>query len=94
MWTSGAESNQAGAMHTLIDALGWVGAAAVLAAYWMVSTHRVTGGSRRYQALNAFGSVFLLLNTLYYGAYPSTFVNAIWLGIAVWALGRRPARIG
>ncbi|HXV86980.1 MAG TPA: hypothetical protein VD793_09785, partial [Gemmatimonadales bacterium] len=78
-------------MNILIDVLGWFGAGAVLAAYWMVSTHRVTGSARRYQGLNAFGSVFLLLNTLYYGAYPSTFVNGIWLGIAVWALGRRGA---
>ncbi|HEX9582257.1 MAG TPA: hypothetical protein VF970_14230 [Gemmatimonadales bacterium] len=79
-------------MQTLIDTLGWIGAAAVLVAYWMVSSHRVTGGARLYQALNACGSVFLLANTLYYGAYPSTFVNGIWLGIAVWALARARAR--
>ncbi len=30
----------------------------------------------------------MLLNTLYYGAYPSTFVNGVWMGIAAWALGR------
>ncbi|MBI3982636.1 MAG: hypothetical protein HY337_06970 [Gemmatimonadetes bacterium] len=78
-------------MKTLADGLGWIGAALVLVAYWSVSTHRVTGGARSYQVLNAFGSVFLLLNTLYYGAYPSTFVNGIWMGIAVWALARARA---
>jgi hypothetical protein len=75
-------------MKTLADGLGWIGAVLVLIAYWMVSTRRVTGGSRSYQLLNAAGSVFLLLNTLYYGAYPSTVVNGIWMGIAVWALAR------
>jgi hypothetical protein len=75
-------------MKTLADGLGWIGAALVLMAYWMVSTHRVAGGDRSYQWLNAAGSVFLLLNTLYYGAYPSTFVNGVWMAIAAWALVR------
>jgi len=43
----------------------------------------VTGSAALYQTLNAVGSVFLLFNTLYYGAYPSTFVNAAWLLIAL-----------
>ncbi len=74
--------------NPLIDILGWVGAAALLVAYFLVSTKRVKGTDRSYQALNAFGSVFLLINTFYYGAYPSSFVNLLWLGIAGWALVR------
>ena len=75
-------------MRILVDVLGWSGAAIVLVAYALVSTHRVSGTARSYQAMNAGGSVCLLINTLYYGAYPSTAVNAIWLGIAFFALAR------
>ncbi len=71
-----------------VDILGWIGALAVLLAYWLVSTRRVTGDARGFQALNALGSIGLLVNTAYYGAYPSTVVNVIWLGIAVYALRR------
>ena len=75
-------------MNLFVDVLGWIGAGAVLIAYWMVSTHRVSGSALWYQTLNAVGSVLLLFNTLYYGAYPSTFVNAAWLAIAVHTMVR------
>jgi hypothetical protein len=38
--------------------------------------------------LNLFGSIFLMTNTIYFGAYPSTFVNLVWLFIAIFALLR------
>ena len=75
-------------MNLMADVFGWIGAVAVLVAYYMVSTHRVGGAARSYQILNAVGSVCLLVNTGHYGAYPSSVVNAIWMGIALYALGR------
>ncbi len=79
--------------HTWIDLIGWIGAGALLVAYALVSTKRVDGGSTSYQSLNAMGSVFLMANTVYYGAYPSAFVNIIWLGIAIFALRKTLARL-
>lgn len=76
----------------MIDALGWVGAVALLMAYGMVSRGRVTGRSVTYQVLNVIGSILLIINTLYYGAYPSTFVNVIWIGIAAYTLVRVRAK--
>ncbi len=78
--------------NLVIDLLGWGGAAAVLVAYGLVSASRVSGRSASYQLLNAVGSVLLMLNTYYYRAYPSTFVNVLWLGIAVYALARASRR--
>ncbi len=69
-----------------IDILGWMGAAAVVVAYALVSARRVSGDSTAYQLLNLVGSIFLIINTLHYGAYPSTLVNVVWLGIAVYAI--------
>jgi hypothetical protein len=69
-----------------IDITGWVGSGCVLAAYGMLSLHRLTARSRLYQALNILGSVCLIINTVFYSAYPSTFVNIVWLLIAIFAL--------
>jgi hypothetical protein len=74
------------------DAIGWTGAAALLLAYLMVSLKKVAGDSPMYQLLNIAGSVLLAANTIAYRAYPSTFVNMIWIGIASFALATRRRR--
>ncbi len=70
----------------LIDIVGWGGAAALLVAYALVSTRRVEGDSTAYQQLNLVGNVLLIVNTIYYGAYPSAFLNVVWGGIAIYAI--------
>ena len=71
------------------DAIGWVGAAALLVAYAMVSHKKLEGNSAAYQLLNISGSLLLAANTIFYGSYPSTFVNLIWAGIAVFSIMTR-----
>src|SRR5947208_11543577 len=71
------------------DAIGWVGAAALLVAYAMVSHKKLEGDSATYQLLNISGSILLAANTIFYGSYPSTFVNLIWAGIAVFSIAAR-----
>ena len=71
------------------DAIGWVGAAALLVAYAMVSHKKLEGDSATYQLLNISGSLLLAANTIFYGSYPSTFVNLIWAGIAVFSITNR-----
>lgn len=69
-----------------IDVFGWIGSAEVVAAYAMISYNRIGANSPLYQWLNFTGSIFLMINTAWYGAYPSAMVNVIWLFIAVGAL--------
>jgi hypothetical protein len=71
------------------DVIGWVGAAALLVAYAMISHKKLEGDSAAYQLLNISGSILLALNTIFYGSYPSTFVNLIWAGIAVFSIAAR-----
>ena len=71
------------------DAIGWVGAAALLVAYAMISHKKLEGDSAAYQLLNISGSLLLAANTIFYGSYPSTFVNLIWAGIAVFSIMTR-----
>ena len=75
--------------NLLIDVTGWIGVVALLVAYGLVSAKRIEGDSVAYQALNAIGAALLIVNSFYYGAYPSVGINVIWIGIAVYALGRK-----
>ncbi len=77
MWTNN---------DVLINILGWIGAIALLVAYALISAKRVEGDSTGYQLLNLVGSILLMLNTLYYEAYPSSFLNLFWMGVALYAL--------
>ncbi|MGQ9645838.1 MAG: CBU_0592 family membrane protein [Thermodesulfobacteriota bacterium] len=75
--------------NTLIDIVGWIGAAALLMAYAFVSTRKMEGDSVSYQLLNLGGSVFLMANSYFYGAYPSSMVNIVWISIAVFIMVRK-----
>jgi hypothetical protein len=76
-----------------VNIIGWLGSAAVILAYVLISMNRLKGDSIAYQMLNLIGGAFLAINTLYLGAYPSTFVNLIWIGIALIALTRARRKI-
>jgi len=69
----------------LIDVLGWSGALLLLGAYACVSFRKLRADSVLYQVVNGLGSCFLVVNTVYYRAFPSAFVNVIWICIAVTA---------
>jgi phosphoglycerol transferase MdoB-like AlkP superfamily enzyme len=75
--------------HIWFDAVGWLGAAALLVAYAMVSSRKMEADSAPYQVLNIIGSILLVANTIFYRAYPSSFVNLIWAGIAVFSITTR-----
>ena len=73
-------------MTFAINVLGWVGVVALLVAYWLVSTQKAAGDSGTYQGMNLLGAVLVLVNSSYYGAYPSVGVNAAWIAIGAYAL--------
>jgi hypothetical protein len=71
------------------DVIGWLGAVALLIAYAMVSSRKLEGHSSTFQLLNIGGSLLLAANTIFYGSYPSTFVNLIWAAIAIFSIATR-----
>ena len=74
-------------MEVLIfDVIGWIGAFLLLLAYAMVSFKKLEADSLVYQGLNVAASVLLAINTIYHGAFPSSFVNIVWTIIAVFAI--------
>lgn len=76
-------------MSALIDVVGWVGAALLVAAYALVSTGRLQGSGLRFQLLNIVGGVALTVNTAYHGAWPSAALNVVWVVVGLGALARR-----
>ena len=72
----------------VIDFVGWVGSGAVVSAYALLANNWLRSNSRTYQLLNLIGGLGLVINTIHYRAFPSTFVNIIWTIIAVSALAK------
>jgi hypothetical protein len=73
-------------MPMLLEIVGWLGAALLIAAYGFVSYGLVDARGRAYQALNILGSLLIGVNSVWHGAWPSAALNIIWIGIAVGAL--------
>ena len=72
----------------IIDVIGWIGSIEVILAYGLISAKKIDSGSQLYQWLNLTGAGFLIINTIYYGAFPSTLINIVWVIIGLWALFR------
>jgi hypothetical protein len=72
-----------------IDLIGWLGVAGLLVGYGLVSAKRLAGDSPVYQLLNLVGAGLLIVNSFYYGAFPSVGINVVWITIAAYTLGSR-----
>ena len=68
-------------MQIVIDVVGWVGMAALLIAYGLLTMRRLAAATWTYQVLNLLGAVCLMANTAYYQAWPSVALNAFWFVI-------------
>jgi hypothetical protein len=72
-----------------IDIVGWIGSVLVVGAYALNISGRLRADASAYLWANVFGSIGLIFNTAYIGAYPSAFVNVIWVFIALWGFWNR-----
>ncbi len=73
-------------MKTFIDIIGWIGSIEVILAYGLNSYQKIKSDSLLFQILNLTGAGFLIANTVYYGAFPSAFINVVWVIIAIPAI--------
>jgi hypothetical protein len=77
-----------------VEAIGWTGAALILAAYFLVSMGRLSGQSAAFQWMNVAGAAGFIVNSGWHGALPSTVLNIVWLGIGaftLWRIARKPS---
>jgi hypothetical protein len=73
----------------LIDIFGWTGSILYLLAYALVSLKKTEGDSLLYQGINIFAGTLLVIYTLYLGAFATTGLNAVWVIIGLFTLGRK-----
>lgn len=72
----------------IVNVVGWLGMGLLVGAYALVTMGRLRGPGRPFQLMNLFGGAFLMVNTAYYGAWPSTALNAVWFVIGTVGLTR------
>ena len=72
----------------MMEFVGWIGGALILAGYYLLSAGKVTAKSPSYQWLNVVGATGFIANSGWNGAWPSAVLNVIWVGIGVVALIR------
>jgi FtsH-binding integral membrane protein len=75
-------------INLLIEVIGWAGSIAILVAYGLNSYQKITSSSLTFTLLNLFGGLMLIGYTIYKDALPNTFVNLVWVIIAIIALAK------
>jgi hypothetical protein len=72
----------------MIEIIGWAAAAMMLSAYVLLTTGRLVSGSPLYQWLNVLSGAGFIVNSGWNGAYPSAFLNFIWMAIGLYGVLR------
>ncbi|MFN6087964.1 MAG: CBU_0592 family membrane protein [Cyclobacteriaceae bacterium] len=75
-------------MEILISTLGWIGSLLVIGSYGLNSYQKIKSDSLIFQLMNLAGGILLIINSMYKEAYPFTFINTVWVLIAIPAIFR------
>ena len=70
----------------LIEIIGWLAAAIILASYILLSLGRLEARGYVYQWMNVIGAGGFVLNSGYNGAMPSAGLNVVWALMGVFTL--------
>jgi hypothetical protein len=69
-----------------IEVIGWVAAALMLSAYLLLTAGKISGHSRIYHWLNVLSGGGFIINSGWNGAYPSAFINVVWMMIGLYGV--------
>ena len=75
----------------IVNVVGWLGMA-LISAYALVTAGRIRGTGLPFQVMNLVGGAFLMVNSAWYGAWPSAALNLVWVVIGVVGLARAALR--
>ncbi|WP_266363710.1 CBU_0592 family membrane protein [Tellurirhabdus rosea] len=70
----------------LIEVLGWIASVLIVGAYALNIRGKLSSEAPAYIWMNLVGGCFFVVNTWAHGAYPSAFVNVVWVLIAAQAI--------
>jgi formate hydrogenlyase subunit 3/multisubunit Na+/H+ antiporter MnhD subunit len=69
-----------------IEIIGWSAAALLLSAYVLLTMGKLSSRSRVYQWLNVLAGAGLIVNSGWNGAYPSVFINVVWMAVGLYGV--------
>ena len=75
-------------LNLLLEIIRWIGSIGILLAYGLNSYQKIRSDSLAFALLNLGGGIFLMIYTIYKEAYANTFVNLVWVVIALIAMVR------
>ena len=76
-------------MNILIEIMGWIASVLIVGSYSLNITGKLSASSKTYVLANIIGGVFFVVNTYFHKAYPSMFVNVIWVIIAIYMISKK-----
>jgi hypothetical protein len=72
-----------------IEIMGWIASVLIVGSYALNITGRLSASSKTYVLANIIGGIFFVVNTYYHKAYPSMFVNVVWVIIAIYMISKK-----
>ena len=76
-------------MDVLVEIMGWIGSVLIVGSYALNITGRLEATHKLYVLANILGGLFFVVNTYFHQAYPSMFVNIVWVIIAIVMLNKK-----
>ena len=76
-------------LELLIEMLGWIASVLIVGSYALNITGKLPASSKIYVLANIIGGVFFVVNTYFHKAYPSMFVNVVWVIIAIYMISKK-----
>ncbi len=76
----------------LVEIIGWIGSILIVGSYYLNIQGKIESNDTKYIWANLIGGIFFIVNTLAHHAYPSAFVNIVWVVIAVMAILKNKSR--
>jgi hypothetical protein len=70
----------------LMEIVGWIGSILVVGMYGLNSYQKIRSDSVVFYATNIVGGLLLIVYSIYKEAHPNTFINVVWVIIAVPAI--------
>jgi hypothetical protein len=72
-----------------IEIIGWAAAGLLLTAYVLLTLGKLSSRSSVYQWLNVVAGAGLIINSGWNGAYPSVFINVVWMAVGLYGVFAR-----
>jgi len=69
-------------MNMTIEIMGWIASLLIVGSYALNITGKLEATNKWYVWANIIGGFLFIINTYFHQAYPSMFVNIVWVIIA------------